>query len=285
LATLVEARTDNSPQDAWSEWMITEGVVVSELEAPNTMVEDTYDAVADHFDKDRSRETYETILPIYLELLTEHNSGLRRILDLGCGTGILTGMLAENGYEVVGLDLSEKMLQLARDRHSSIPFIQGDFTRLPDLGRFDAAVTSGEPFNYLPDEAALTGTLLEVAAQLDIGGVVLFDLLSRRSFRRMVAKPLIDEPGGVFRVTSAADDSDPSRITITERRFTPHGKLWQQTVSEHRYALFDTAAITRALSVAGFTEITLRGINLQRLQDVFLDDEHAWCLAIARKAA
>ena len=54
-------------------------------------------------------------------LIQRHSPGARRILELGCGTGIHAVMLAEKGYEVTGLDLSEGMLEVAAQRVVKLP--------------------------------------------------------------------------------------------------------------------------------------------------------------------
>lgn len=69
----------------------------------------------------------------------------KKVLDIGTGTGFLSIMLAEMGYEVVGLDISEEMLKRARnkavDRGVKVEFKLGDAEDLPfDAGSFDAVV-------------------------------------------------------------------------------------------------------------------------------------------------
>ncbi|WP_433186238.1 class I SAM-dependent methyltransferase [Actinoallomurus sp. CA-150999] len=69
-----------------------------------------------------------------------------RILDVGCGTGFLSLLLAEAGHAVVGLDLSEPMLEVARraatDRSLPVEFVQGDAENpTRSLGGFDAVVS------------------------------------------------------------------------------------------------------------------------------------------------
>ena len=88
------------------------------------------------------------------ELWSADADGVRSVLDLCCGTGLLAGELIARGYRVVGVDASDAMLALARKRLG--PEMALSRTTLPDLtveGVFDAAVCTFDGLNYLtPDE-------------------------------------------------------------------------------------------------------------------------------------
>ena len=92
------------------------------------------------------------------ELWSADPEGVRSVLDLCCGTGLLAGELIARGYRVVGVDASEAMLALARERLG--PEVALSRMTLPDLtveGVFDAAVCTFDGLNYLtPDELRLT---------------------------------------------------------------------------------------------------------------------------------
>ena len=92
------------------------------------------------------------------ELWSADPVGVRSVLDLCCGTGLLAGELVARGYQVVGVDASESMLALARERLG--PEVALSRTTLPDLaveGVFDAAVCTFDGLNYLtPEELRLT---------------------------------------------------------------------------------------------------------------------------------
>ena len=100
------------------------------------------------------------------ELWSSDPEGVRSVLDLGCGTGLLAEELTARGYRVVGVDASDAMLALARERLG--PDVELSRMTLPDLtveGVFDAAVCTLDGFTYLdPDELRLT--LAAVALQL-----------------------------------------------------------------------------------------------------------------------
>ena len=92
------------------------------------------------------------------ELWSADPEGVRSVLDLCCGTGLLAGELIARGYRVVGVDASDAMLALARERLG--PEVALSRMTLPDLtveGVFDAAVCTFDGLNYLtPDELRLT---------------------------------------------------------------------------------------------------------------------------------
>ena len=92
------------------------------------------------------------------ELWSADSEGVRSVLDLCCGTGLLTGELITRGYEVVGVDASDAMLAVARERLGHDAALSR--MTLPDLtveGVFDAAVCTFDGLNYLtPDELRLT---------------------------------------------------------------------------------------------------------------------------------
>ncbi len=74
-----------------------------------------------------------------------------RILDLGCGTGDLTAMIAESGADVIGLDPSETMLEKARVKYPGIRFVCGKAEELAFDGEFDA-VFSNAVMHWIPDQ-------------------------------------------------------------------------------------------------------------------------------------
>ena len=103
----------------------------------------------------------------------------RTVLDLACGTGNHGLRLAERGYEVCGVDLSEAMLSRYRSkadaRGISVELHQQDLRSL-DLGRqFDAVICMFDAIDYLPDNTDLAAALQRICAHLRPQGVFLFD--------------------------------------------------------------------------------------------------------------
>jgi len=85
---------------------------------------------ADIFDNDYSDQPY---LDKFLSYITSGTN----ILDLGCGTGRIASYYANNGYDVIGVDLSKKMLEIARKKHPNIKFRLGDIRNINFKEKFD----------------------------------------------------------------------------------------------------------------------------------------------------
>jgi SAM-dependent methyltransferase len=102
------------------------------------------------------------------------------VLELGCGSGLLTRHLVEAGHRVVATDASPAMLELAREVAPGAEEIRR--VTLPDdpLPACDAIVSVGHVLSYLPDEASVERALVACAAALRPGGVFAIDLCDLR---------------------------------------------------------------------------------------------------------
>ncbi|EHR78926.1 SAM-dependent methyltransferase [Thermococcus litoralis DSM 5473] len=103
---------------------------------------------------------------------------VKRILDLACGTGIPTLELAERGYDVIGLDLHEEMLKVARrkaeERGLDVEFFQGDALEITFENEFDAITMFFSSIMYF-DEENLKKLFNGVVKALRPGGVFIAD--------------------------------------------------------------------------------------------------------------
>ncbi len=105
------------------------------------------------------------------------------LMDLGCGRGRHAIPLSRRGYRVTGVDLSEKMLGLARERASRegayVDWVREDMRTFVRPGAFDACLSLFTSFGYFGDEDN-QGVLVNVARSLKENGVFLLDLRNAR---------------------------------------------------------------------------------------------------------
>jgi len=98
------------------------------------------------------------------------------VVELGCGSGLLTRHLLDAGHRVVATDASPAMLELARAGAPGAEDVRQ--VRLPDdpIPDADAIVSVGHALNYLPDEAAIDRAFVAIAHALRPGGVLAIDV-------------------------------------------------------------------------------------------------------------
>ncbi|HLY65690.1 MAG TPA: class I SAM-dependent methyltransferase, partial [Chloroflexota bacterium] len=141
----------------------------------------------------------------------DHRRG--RILELGCGSGRVTELLASSGARVMGLDISTEMLALARKRlaRHNVWLVMGDLRELPLRGRFNVIVAPDDPFSHLTSGSERQQALCALASQLEPNGRLIVDALwfSEEEERQRSATG-----GQVLRHTA---DVRGRRVQVTER--------------------------------------------------------------------
>ncbi|TKH03837.1 methyltransferase domain-containing protein [Peribacillus simplex] len=142
----------------------------------------TYERFAYVYDELMKDAPYEKWLMILTAKLEQYGIGGRKVLDLACGTGEMTVELAQHGFEVTGVDLSDEMLLVANEKAVklglSIPLFQQNMAELEGLGQFDCVTIFCDSLNYLRDEEDIVKTFSRVHEHLKDGGLFLFDIHS-----------------------------------------------------------------------------------------------------------
>jgi SAM-dependent methyltransferase len=113
-------------------------------------------------------------LPNYLAIVAE--LGARSVLDVGCGTGNWACLLAERGFDVVGLDPAAASLDVAKGKPGAqrVRWVHGDVRNLPALA-VDLATMTGNVSNVFLTEQQWSATLRGVHAALRSGGHLVFE--------------------------------------------------------------------------------------------------------------
>ena len=133
----------------------------------------------------------------FLGLLKEVGIEEGIILELGCGTGTFTTLLAEAGYEMIGVDLSEEMLGMAMDkqveRGTDILYLHQDMRELDLYGTVRAVVSVCDTMNYLLEKEDLKKVFSLVNNYLDPGGLFIFDLNTIYKYEKILGNCVIGE--------------------------------------------------------------------------------------------
>ena len=187
---------------------------------------------------------------------------IRTVLDLACGTGSLTRVLAERGYEMIGADLSQEMLAQAAEKcRGAGPiepiFLHQAMEELDLYGTIDACVCCLDSINYLTDPAACRETFRRVYRALKPGGVFLFDVNTPEKLREMDGQVFLDEDDDVFCVWRGSYEETERICTYGMDLFQRQGGLWRRSQEEHRQYAYSLDELREFLQEAGFASIRM----------------------------
>ncbi len=184
-------------------------------------VEQGYDLYAKQYDESQgyldSFERYDLF-----EMLGEVK-GLR-VLDLGCGTGRMSEYLIKFGAEVVGLDISEEMLKIARKKLPKVEFVQGDSDKLPfEDDSFDMVVASFLVV-HLP---TMDATFDEAYRVLKPGGnFIVTNINQRKAPKLKIGKEEIVIKSHYHRPDEVIEALEKSFFEPMEERFVEESDTW-----------------------------------------------------------
>ena len=130
-------------------------------------------------------------------LLLEYGVEDGLILDLGCGTGTMTEILASKGYDMTGVDFSEEMLDIAMQKRTKsghdILYLMQDMREFELYGTVRAIVSVCDSMNYLTEDGDLEQVFRLANNYLDPGGLFIFDMNTEYKYREMLGDQTIAE--------------------------------------------------------------------------------------------
>jgi len=118
---------------------------------------------------------------------------VKRILELGCGSGNLARRFSDAGYQYTGMDIAKPMLRIARRENPQADFVHGDMRRFTTRRKFDAVLVAGRGFAYMTRNKDVLGTLTCIRKALRPKGVLVFDNFDAATIFKDLWRPQRDE--------------------------------------------------------------------------------------------
>ena len=158
---------------------------------------EAYTGFASVYDLFMDNIPYKDWCAYVIGLLKEHGISDGLLLDLGCGTGKLTRLLAAEGYDMIGVDISEELLEIALEHEMEDPkqilYLQQDMREFELYGTVRAIVSICDSMNYLEDYEDLVQVLRLANNYLDPKGIFIFDMNTVYKYREQLGEQTIAE--------------------------------------------------------------------------------------------
>ena len=218
---------------------------------------EAYSSFAEVYDLFMDNVPYEE-WSVYLQQLLKENGvedGL--VLDLGCGTGTLTELLAAQGYDMIGVDASEEMLQAAMEKRTrsgqDILYLLQDMREFELYGTVRAVVSICDTINYILEYEDLVRVFTLVNNYLDPGGVFIFDLNTVYKYQNILGDNTFaeDREESSFIWDNFYDEEDQVNEYDLTLFIREENGLYRKYTETHYQKAYDLTTVRRALKEAG----------------------------------
>jgi SAM-dependent methyltransferase len=202
------------------------------------------------------------------KIIKKESSGTKTLISIGCGTCNHDIILAKNGYSITGIDQSQSMLDIAKEKirknnlMRKISLFKSDVRQLPKIREHDAAIAMFNVWGYLTDNNDVDRSLKGVSENLKSGGLLLFDcwngaaVLTDRPGDRI--KEIVDRKERLIRITRSTLETNRNVININFRVLRIKGKLVIDEIEEtHQMRYWSLPELDYFLMKNGFKIISI----------------------------
>lgn len=220
---------------------------------------DAYTSFASVYDLFMDNVPYEEWCAFLCKILAQHGITDGPVLDLGCGTGKMTRLMSEQGYDMTGIDNAAEMLQIAAMELGEVPilYLLQDMQDLELDGCVRAVYSVCDCVNYVLDEEELQQAFSRVHEYLEEDGVFIFDVNTSYKYTKLLAENTFAESRdeGSFIWDNYYDEEE--RINEYDLTlFIPEGdELYRRYTETHYQRNYETETLLKLLKNAGFIDI------------------------------
>ena len=174
-----------------------------------------------------------------------------RILDLGCGTGNSAAPMLKRGFEVVGIDASAEMLEVARNKFPDSDWLKAEFTGFSVPGSFNLVQSVFDSLNNLLDAQDFLAMARRVLDHLEPGGLFMFDINTGFGLEELWDDGTVQGWIGSDWYGWKHSWNPETRLATVEAGFLVNGTGWLEMHQERAY---DQAELHVLLAEAGFVD-------------------------------
>lgn len=217
-----------------------------------------YNEFAYFYDEFNEAADYDALFRYIQKELATHGVTDGILADLGCGTGDLTLMLTQAGYDVIGIDRSEEMLSVLREKADELGLtgrlllLRQDLMNLDLYGTIRAAVSTFDTYSHIGPLERFEQAIHNAAYFMEKGGVFVFDLNTPYKHQHILAGQTFDieAEDALCHWTNAYDEST-GRVDITiDITYHDTGEHFKESFCEYSYPL---ETVTALLQHYGFS--------------------------------
>ena len=219
-----------------------------------------YGPLAQWYDSLTGDVPYARLADFYEKALYREGKDHLTLLDLCCGTGTMTWIMAERGCEMIGVDRSPEMLAIAAGKEPASPeiirplFLCQEAAELDLYGTVEGAYCCLDGMNYLPPEE-LPELFRRLHLFLEPDGRFVFDFHSPAHLRDLDGGTFVDETDDVFCLWRSEFDETENALVYGMDIFRRCGELWRREAEEHVEYAHSPADLTALLEASGFSDV------------------------------